>query len=337
VSVRAVRGLDFSLARGEILGIVGESGSGKSVSTQAVPGLLPKNALVTGSIRYEGIELLGQGTEFLRRYRGRKIGVIYQEPGRSYDPLQNMGSVFFETFRNREPAITRAESDEKAAALLAETGLDRGRERLPNFPHQFSGGQLQRIGIALALAQGCELLIADEPTTALDVTIQKQIVALLKGLRESRGISIIFISHDIDLVAEISDRIMVMYGGLVMESGPVGLFRIPDFAGNGDAAERGPAEKAPAGRPGDTGRAAHPYTQALLAASPRFGSHYSHSRLLTIPGRVVDPAAPPPGCPFAPRCPRARPECSGEIPALRVRGDREIRCVNSGPEAPGED
>jgi peptide/nickel transport system permease protein len=150
---------------------------------------------------------------------------------------------------------------------------------------------------------------------------------LLKGLRESRGISIIFISHDIDLVAEISDRIMVMYGGLVMGSGPVGLFRIPDFAG---AAGKGPVEKAPAGRSADTGRAAHPYTQALLAASPRFGSHYSLSRLLTIPGRVVDPAAPPPGCPFAPRCPRARPECSGEIPALRVREDREIRCVNSG-------
>ncbi|MDR0998366.1 MAG: dipeptide/oligopeptide/nickel ABC transporter permease/ATP-binding protein [Treponema sp.] len=311
VSVRAVRGLGFSLARGEILGIVGESGSGKSVSTQAIPGLLPGNALVSGSIRYEGTEITGQGTEVLRRYRGRKIGVIYQEPGRSYDPLQNMGSVFFETFRNSSPAITREESDEKASALLAETGLDRGRERLGGFPHQFSGGQLQRIGIALALAQGCELLIADEPTTALDVTIQKQIVTLLKGLRENRGISIIFISHDIDLVAEISDRIMVMYGGMVMESGPVGLFRVQESAGETD-----------------TVAAAHPYTRALLAASPRFGSHYSLSRLLTIPGRVVDPASPPPGCPFAPRCPQAGPECSGEIPSLRVRGNREIRCVN---------
>jgi peptide/nickel transport system permease protein len=325
VMVRAVRGLSFSLAGGEILGIVGESGSGKSVATQAIPGLLPKNALVTGSVRYGGIELLGQGTEVLRRYRGRKIGVIYQEPGRSYDPLQNMGSVFFETFRNSDPAISREESDEKAAALLAETGLDRGRERLPNFPHQFSGGQLQRIGIALALAQGCELLIADEPTTALDVTIQKQIVTLLKGLRESRGISIIFISHDIDLVAEISDRIMVMYGGLAMESGPVGLFRVPEFAGNGEAPGKTPA--------GDTGEAAHPYTQALLAASPRFGSHYSLSRLLTIPGRVVDPSAPPPGCPFAPRCPQAGPECSEGLPSLRAGGEREIRCVYAGLSA----
>ncbi|MDR0449810.1 MAG: dipeptide/oligopeptide/nickel ABC transporter permease/ATP-binding protein [Treponema sp.] len=325
LSVQAVRGLSFSLARAEILGIVGESGSGKSVGTQALPGLLPKNALVSGSARYEGIELLGQGTEFLRQYRGKKIGVIYQEPGRSYDPLQNMGSVFFETFRNSNPAISREESDERAAALLAETGLDRGRERLGGFPHQFSGGQLQRIGIALALAQGCELLIADEPSTALDVTIQKQIVTLLKGLRESRGISIIFISHDIDLVAEISDRIMVMYGGLLMESGPVGLFKTPDFAGGGEAET--PSEKTQAGT------AAHPYTRALLAASPRFGSHYSLSRLFSIPGRVVDPSAPPPGCPFAPRCPRAEPACSGEIPPLRVSGGREIRCVNSGPDS----
>jgi peptide/nickel transport system permease protein len=298
-----VRGISFHVKKGEILGIVGESGSGKSVSTQAVPGLLPGNAAVTGSALFEGTEILNRGIPFLRQYRGKKIGVIYQEPGRSYDPLQSMGSVFHETFRNAEPGIRREESDEKAAALLAETGLDRGKERLSNFPHQFSGGQLQRIGIALALAQGCELLIADEPTTALDVTIQKQIVALLRGLRESRGISIIFISHDIDLVAEISNRIMVMYGGLIMESGPVELFTGEDPA------------------------AVHPYTRALLAASPRFGSHYSRSRLSTIPGKVVDPAAPPPGCPFAPRCPSAALECGAAIPPLTVWGDHELRCI----------
>jgi peptide/nickel transport system permease protein len=301
--VKAVRGVSFQVKRGEILGIVGESGSGKSVATQAAPGLLPGNASVGGSARFEGVELLNRGTQFLRQYRGKRIGVIYQEPGRSYDPLQSMGSVFHETFRNVEPKMGRKESDERAEALLAETGLDQGKERLSNFPHQFSGGQLQRIGIALALAQGCELLIADEPTTALDVTIQKQIVGLLKGLRESRGISIVFISHDIDLVAEISNRIMVMYGGLVMESGPVGLFT------GGDPA------------------AAHPYTRALLAASPRFGSHYSRSRLSTIPGKVVDPVAPPPGCPFAPRCPAAAEECSAAIPPLLSQGDREIRCL----------
>jgi len=304
-NIYAVRGLSFNLKKGETLGIVGESGSGKSVSTLAIPGLLPKNAGVQGSIYYEGKELTGllskgkQGIEALREYRGKKIGMIFQEPGRSFDPLQNMGSVFFETFKNSEPEITKEESAKRAAALLEETGLDNGTERLVNFPHQFSGGQLQRIGIALALAQGCELLIADEPTTALDLTIQKQIVELLKKLRVTRNLSIIFISHDIDLVAEISDRIMVMYGGLVMESA--------------NAAEI-------------TANPRHPYTTALLAASPRFGSHYSKERLVTIPGKVSDPANPESGCPFAPRCASAKTECTQAVPELRNEDGREIRC-----------
>jgi peptide/nickel transport system permease protein len=305
VIIKAVCGVSFTLQKGETLGIVGESGSGKSVSTLAIPGLHPKNTDIYGSICYEGKELINLDTKALREYRGKKIGMIFQEPGRSYDPLQNIGSVFFETFKNSEPDITKEESAKRAAALLEETGLDNGMERLINFPHQFSGGQLQRIGIALSLAQGCELLIADEPTTALDLTIQKQIVELLKTLRRKRNISIIFISHDIDLVAEISDRIMVMYGGLVMESG--------------SAAEI-------------TGNPRHPYTTALLAASPRFGSHYSKERLQTIPGKVSDPANPEPGCPFAPRCVKAKSECALAVPQLRketaVNGQiTEIRCT----------
>jgi peptide/nickel transport system permease protein len=298
-SIQAVRGLSFTLDRSECLGIVGESGSGKSVSTQAIPGLLPKNASVSGSILYEGNELVGLDTKALREYRGKKIGMIFQEPGRSYDPLQNMGSVFLETFRNSDPGITKEEAFEKAAALLAETGLENGKERLGNFPHQFSGGQLQRIGIALALAQGCELLIADEPTTALDVTIQKQIVELLKTLRRSRGISIIFISHDIDLVAEISDRIMVMYGGMEMEAGPS-----EDIINNPK----------------------HPYTKALLASSPRFGSHYSSGRLSAIPGKVSEPGADAAGCPFAPRCTQAMEKCHAEQPALAVIEGHDVCC-----------
>jgi peptide/nickel transport system permease protein len=298
--VQAVRGLSLSLNKGECLGIVGESGSGKSVSTLAIPGLLPHNARVQGSIRYEGNELAGLGTPALREYRGKKIGMIFQEPGRSFDPLQNMGSVFFETLKNSDPGITKEAAFEKAAALLAETGLERGRERLGNFPHQFSGGQLQRIGIALALAQGCELLIADEPTTALDVTIQKQIVDLLKTLRRTHSISIIFISHDIELVAEISDRIMVMYGGMLMESGAsTEIINSPR----------------------------HPYTRALLASSPRFGSHYAQQRLPAIPGKVTDPSSPEPGCPFAPRCTQARAECSAGLPPLKTADGRELRCV----------
>ncbi|MDR2717687.1 MAG: dipeptide/oligopeptide/nickel ABC transporter permease/ATP-binding protein [Treponema sp.] len=299
-SIQAVRGVSFTLNKGECLGIVGESGSGKSVSTLAIPGLLPKNAGVSGSILYDGEELLGRGTAEIREYRGKKIGMIFQEPGRSFDPLHNMGGVFFETFKNSEPDIGKEEAFEKAAALLAETGLERGRERLGNFPHQFSGGQLQRIGIALALAQGCELLIADEPTTALDVTIQQQIVELLKTLRRSRGISIIFISHDIELVAEISDRIMVMYGGMVMESGAAADI---------------------------TGSAQHPYTKALLASSPRFGSHYSQGRLPAIPGKVSDSFGNETGCPFAPRCSQAQPECYEILPPLAVSGSRELRCM----------
>ncbi|MCL2762782.1 MAG: ATP-binding cassette domain-containing protein [Treponema sp.] len=305
--IPAVRGLSFALTKGETLGIVGESGSGKSVSTMAIPGLLPKNAAVNGSILYNGKEMLGLSTAELREYRGKKIGMIFQEPGRSFDPLQNMGSVFFETFRNSDPNIGKEEALEKAAALLAETGLERGRERLGNFPHQFSGGQLQRIGIALALAQGCELLIADEPTTALDVTIQKQIVDLLKNLRRTRGISIIFISHDIELVADISDRIMVMYGGLAMETGAA-----QEIINN----------------------PMHPYTKALLASSPRFGSHYTQERLPAIPGKVSAPGEDSSqgckgnqSCPFAPRCTLAKPECSQELPALKMTAGRELRCI----------
>jgi peptide/nickel transport system permease protein len=177
-------------------------------------------------------------------------------------------------------------------------------ERLSNFPHQFSGGQLQRIGIALALAQGCDLLIADEPTTALDVTIQKQIVELLKTLRKNRQISIIFISHDIDLVADISDRIFVMYGGLVMESSSSEII---------------------------IKNAVHPYTKALLAASPAFGSHYSKERLKVIPGKVADPVNPEPGCPFAPRCTMSDNACCQSIPVLQNKTEdgninHQFRC-----------
>jgi len=303
--IQAVRGVSYGLERGEILGVVGESGSGKSVSTSAIPGLLPPHAIVTGSVRYEGAELLGLPVRELYAYRGRKIGMIFQEPGRSYDPLQNIASVFHETFRNSEPGIGKAESARRAVKLLSEVGLPDPASRLGNFPHQFSGGQLQRIGTALALAQGCDLLIADEPTTALDVTIQAQIVALLRKIREERDIAIVFISHNIDLVAGISDRLMVMYGGLVMEEGPtLTVLRSP----------------------------AHPYTRALLAAAPQFESHYSRTRLLSIPGRVPDPADPGSGCPFAPRCPHAAAACSVAIPKLRARGPVSWRCILD-PEA----
>ncbi|MCL2835007.1 MAG: dipeptide/oligopeptide/nickel ABC transporter permease/ATP-binding protein, partial [Treponema sp.] len=320
VYVQAVRGVSFEVGRGEVLGIVGESGSGKSVSVQAVPGLLPRNTDVTGSVLFDGRELLGLPVNVLREFRGKKIGMIFQEPGRSFDPLQNIGKVFLETFRNAQPKITKEEAAERAAELLAETGLPGGKDRLLNFPHQFSGGQLQRIGIALALAQGCELLIADEPTTALDVTIQKQIVELLKTLRSSRGLSIIFISHDIDLVTGISDRVMVMYGGLVMET-------LPAQAISGEGSLH------PSGALHHSG-VLHPYTKALLAASPEFGSHYTKDRLAVIPGRVIDPANPGDGCPFTARCGIAGDNCAVTMPKLAgIPGNMHmVRCLKVNTE-----
>ena len=247
-AVHAVQGISFDVMKGEILGLVGESGSGKSVSTAAIPGLLSANAWQDGRIFYEGVELTALNRRELMKYRGAQIALIFQEPGRSFDPLQNIGSVFWEAFRVTEPAITKEEAYARAEKLLQEVGLPDPRGRLSAYPHQFSGGQLQRIGIALALAQNCRLLIADEPTTALDVTIQAQIISLLLRLKQERGLSIIFISHDIDLVAQISDRIAVMRHGKIVETGSAAQIMT-------------------------TPR--HEYTKALISAVPKFGEHYS--------------------------------------------------------------
>ncbi|MGP1458727.1 MAG: dipeptide/oligopeptide/nickel ABC transporter permease/ATP-binding protein [Treponema sp.] len=247
-AVRAVQGISFDVMKGEILGLVGESGSGKSVSTAAIPGLLSANAWQDGRIFYEGVELTALSRRELMKYRGAKIALIFQEPGRSFDPLQNIGNVFWEAFRVTEPAVTKEEAYARAEKLLQEVGLPDPRGRLSAYPHQFSGGQLQRIGIALALAQNCRLLIADEPTTALDVTIQAQIISLLLRLKEERGLSIIFISHDIDLVAQIFDRIAVMRHGKIVETG------------SAEQIMTSPR---------------HDYTKALISAVPKFGEHYS--------------------------------------------------------------
>lgn len=247
-AVHAVQGISFDVMKGEILGLVGESGSGKSVSTAAIPGLLSANAWQDGRIFYEGVELTALNRRELMQYRGAKIALIFQEPGRSFDPLQNIGSVFWEAFRVTEPAISKEEAYARAEKLLQEVGLPDPRGRLSAYPHQFSGGQLQRIGIALALAQNCRLLIADEPTTALDVTIQAQIISLLLRLKQERGLSIIFISHDIDLVAQISDRIAVMRHGKIVETGSAAQIMTSPH---------------------------HEYTKALVSAVPKFGEHYS--------------------------------------------------------------
>ena len=248
--INAVKGISYDLKYGEILGIVGESGSGKSVSTTAIPGLLPGNAVISGHIMYEGIDLLSLSQKQLSDYRGKKIALIFQEPGRSFDPLQNIGNVFLEVYRNMNPDITKEEAMEKAEKQLEEVGLPDPKSRLLNFPHQFSGGQLQRIGIALALAQGCKVLIADEPTTALDVTISMQITGLLTELKKKHNLSILFISHDIDLVANICDRIIVMHNGIIEEqSTPEELFNNPKSD----------------------------YAKHLISTRVKFGQHYTDS------------------------------------------------------------
>ena len=281
-TIYGVQNVSFYVKKGEILGIVGESGSGKSVSTSAIPCLLPENAFISGKIFYDGINLLDLPEKAMRSYRGKKIALIFQEPGRSFDPLQNIKSVFFETFKTLEPKITKENAWKKSVSLLNEVGIPDAEKRLNFYPHQFSGGQLQRLCIALALAQNCELLIADEPTTALDVTIQAQIISLLLRLKKERALSIIFISHDINLVSKISDRIIVMYGGKIMEEGA--------------------AEKI-------MNNPSHPYTQALLSSIPKFLEHHSEKRMSSIPGKVTENTIKLEGCPFASRCSYVIEQC----------------------------
>ena len=302
----AVRGVDFRLGRGECLGIVGESGSGKSVTASAVMGLVSRDASVEGRVELDGTDIAGLPYEEKRALRGKKVAMIFQEPSRSFDPIYSIGKTFEEALRAKNPAVTSEGTQERAIALLTEVHIPQARERLRNFPHQFSGGMLQRIMIALALANDPEILIADEPTTALDVTIQAQIVGLLKELQERRRLSLVFISHDLGLVGQIADRILVMYAGLVLETG-TGVEVLT--------------------------RPRSPYTRALLNALPTWGTHYTSKKLFTISGNVPDPTSPEPGCPFGPRCPLARDECSRRLPELRTDPDQRegaYRCVIPG-------
>ncbi len=297
-AIQAVRGVDFALRRGECLGIVGESGSGKSVSALAALGLLGRDAAVKGSILLNGQDVRSLAPSQLRAMRGTVVSMIFQEPSRSFDPIYSIGKTFEETLRVKDPGMSPAECRARAALLLSEVHVPRAEDRLKSFPHQFSGGMLQRIMIALALANDPQVLIADEPTTALDVTIQAEIVALLKEMQTRRRLSLIFISHNLSLVGLIADRILVMYAGLVVETGP--------------------AQEVLA-------RPRSPYTRALLNALPAWGNHYSREKLITIQGSVPDPTRPEPGCPFAPRCPLAADECRAAIPPLvRDQDGRQV-------------
>ena len=219
-SLQAVRGVDLAVGRGECLGIVGESGSGKSVSALAALGLLGRDARVRGHIELNGKDVRLFTPDQMRALRGTVASMIFQEPSRSFDPIYNVGRTFQETLRVKDPSLSPAECRSRAVQLLTEVHISRAEERLRGFPHQFSGGMLQRIMIALALANDPELLIADEPTTALDVTIQAEIIGLLDELRQRRRLSLIFISHNLALVGQIADRIAVMYAGLSWRKAP---------------------------------------------------------------------------------------------------------------------
>jgi peptide/nickel transport system ATP-binding protein len=299
---QALRGVSFSIERGERLGLIGESGCGKSMTALALMGLLPQGAAVEGHIRFTGDELVGASEARLAGLRGDRIGMIFQEPMTALNPLHTVGAQVAEPLRLHR-GLSRAAAREQALALLERVRLPNPRERLDAYPHQLSGGQRQRVMIAAALACGPDLLIADEPTTALDVTIQAEILELIDELVAERGMALLLISHDLDVMARQVDRVGVMYGGTIVESGPTAtLFQ----------------------------RLAHPYTRGLFGARPRLGRSRGQP-LPTIPGRVPELADLPRGCPFADRCPLAIPRCGEAMPApVDLGGGHVARCIRIG-------
>jgi peptide/nickel transport system ATP-binding protein len=303
----AVHDVSFSVREGEIFGIVGESGCGKSTLAQMLMGLLPGTAKVSGSLRYQGEELLGQSPEQWRRLRGDRMSLISQDPRAALDPVTPIGHQVAETIRAHRK-VSRREARALAITALADTGIGRAEERYGDPPHRFSGGMCQRVVIAAALANQPDLLIADEPTTALDVTIQAQILALLRGLRERSNMTVILITHDMGVIAQMCDRVGVMYAGELVEVANVQEI----FA-----------------RPG------HPYTEALFGAIPSTRRH--GQPLQTIPGQVPDLSKPQDGCRFKERCRYRIGQCE-QAPALaEISPSQAAACWKRGSYRPGGD
>ena len=309
--VQAVRGVSFSVGKGEILGIVGESGSGKSVTSMSILRLLADTARIKdGSILFEGEDLTKVSKKKLREIRGHKISMIFQDPMSSLNPLIPVGKQVSEMIKIHHPKMGKEELKAQVMELFAKVRIPEPEKRYHSFPHEFSGGMRQRVMIAMALANKPELLIADEPTTALDVTIQDQILRQLRDLDKEYGASIIFITHDLGVVAELCDRVLVMYGGLIMEEA-----RIEDIFE----------------RPG------HPYTMGLLHSIPDVEQEKSE-RLEPIPGSPPDMTNPPAGCPFAPRCSYARKVCAGSLPDFVEVGEgHRTRCFLQYEDAPADE
>jgi peptide/nickel transport system ATP-binding protein len=294
----AVRGVDLALGDGETLGLVGESGSGKSVTMMAVMGLLPQNARLSGSIRFRSEEILGLNDREMRPYRGKRIGMIFQDPMTTLNPLLTIGEQIAEAIRIHDRSIGRRAAWNRAIDLLDQVSIPAPAKRAQQYPHEFSGGMRQRAVIAMAIANDPELLIADEPTTALDVTIQAQIMELLKRLCEERHMGMVLVTHDLGVVAGTADSIAVMYAGRIVEHGPVGSVLTSPH---------------------------HPYSMALLDSLPRLDERVE--RLAAIPGAPPSLAAMPSGCAFHPRCAMAIDRCRLADPPLRQVGDARVACL----------
>ena len=296
----ALRGVSCAIQRGDTLGLIGESGCGKSLTGLALIGLLPDGAKVRGSIRFEGRELVGLPEDDWCRLRGDRVAMVFQEPMTALNPLHPVGRQIGESLRLHRGLDARAARAE-ALRLLERVRMPQAARRLDAWPHQLSGGQRQRVLIAIALACGPDLLIADEPTTALDATLQREVLQLVAQLVREDRMALLLISHDLGVMAETVRRTMVMYGGTVVESGPTdSVFR----------------------------KLAHPYTRGLFAARPRLGLPRG-TRLPTIPGRVPELVDLPGGCPFAERCERATEGCrAAPPPAVAVAAGHDARCIH---------
>jgi oligopeptide/dipeptide ABC transporter ATP-binding protein len=296
--LRAVDGASFDVRRGEAMGLVGESGSGKTMALRSLMGLLPRSARIArGSIRLDGTELVGASASTLRGLRGRTVAMVFQEPMTALNPVMRIGEQIAETPLVRL-GYGRRRAKERALELMRLVGIPDPARRYDAYPHELSGGMRQRVVIATALSGDPKLLLCDEPTTALDVTIQDQILKLLASLREELGVSVVFVSHDLAVIAQTCRRVAVMYAGQVVETGTV------------DAVFR---------------EAHHPYTLGLLRSVPSFDSVRDH--LSSIPGAPPDLASPPAGCRFHPRCGFVRPDCTeGPIPLIEL-GGRATRCL----------
>jgi peptide/nickel transport system ATP-binding protein len=306
-TLRALDGVSFDIAPGEILGIVGESGAGKSLTGAAIIGLLePPGRLCGGQILLEGQRIDDLPREAMRLVRGKRIGAIFQDPLTSLDPLYTIGRQLVETLRTHLP-LSATQARERAIDLLRQAGLPAPEARLAQYPHEFSGGMRQRVVIALALAAEPKLIVADEPTTALDVAVQAQIIQLLRGVTQAHVASVMLISHDMGVIAETCDRVAVMYAGRIVEIGPVAeVIHHP----------------------------AHPYTAGLMACVPSLAG--DGVRLAQIEGALPRLDEIPGGCPFHPRCPKASPRCSEERPELALVQRTRAACwwpIVEGPMA----